>query len=109
MVRGENQRPARTERKCVLTTWNSGDALGEYLAGCDDRIREQSSRTSSTMWVERMTVRRQKQRRLRKRLRSAGAGPAVGSSTIIRRGGRASCGDPDALLHADRISFMPPE
>ena len=66
-------------------------------------MRGQSSRTSSTMCVERMTVtsRPMEESRFRKRLRSAGSRPAVGSSTMIRRGiGEQRLRDAEALLHA---------
>ena len=68
-------------------------------------MRGQSSRTSSTMCVERMTVtsRPIDESRFRKRLRSAGSRPAVGSSTMMSRGlASSACAMP-------KRCFMPPE
>ena len=51
-------------------------------------MREQRSATSSTMWVDRMTMTFSpiSASRLWKRLRSSGSRPAVGSSTMMSRG-----------------------
>ena len=68
-------------------------------------MRLQSSLTSSTMWVERITITSLpiSPRRLRKRRRSVGSSPAVGSSTMMSRGTPDQC-DRDASR-----CFIPPE
>ena len=68
-------------------------------------MRGQSSRTSSTMWVDRITVVLEPMalRRFRKRLRSAGSRPAVGSSTMM------SLGLASRAWAMPKRCFMPPE
>ena len=68
-------------------------------------IRGQRSATSSTMWVERMTTTLSPMpaSRLRKRLRSSGSRPAVGSSTMI------SSGLPISAWAIPKRCRMPPE
>ena len=68
-------------------------------------MREHSSLTSSTMCVERMTMAFSPSslRRFRKRTRSAGSSPAVGSSTMI------SVGLPRSATAMPKRWRMPPE
>ena len=60
---------------------------------------------SSTMWVERRTMRSllREERRLRKRTRSSGSRPAVGSSTM------RSLGLLSRAWAMPSLRFMPPE
>ena len=68
-------------------------------------MRGHRSATSSTMWVERMTTTLSpiSASRLRKRLRSSGSRPAVGSSTMI------SSGLPISAWAMPKRCRMPPE
>ncbi len=68
-------------------------------------MRLHRSLTSSTMWVERITTTFSpiSESRLRKRLRSSGSRPAVGSSTMI------SFGSPSSAWAMPKRCRMPPE
>ena len=68
-------------------------------------MRGHRSATSSTMWVERMTTTFSpiSASRFRKRLRSSGSRPAVGSSTMI------SWGWPISAWAMPKRWRMPPE
>ncbi|MNT33910.1 hypothetical protein D3C72_1698580 [compost metagenome] len=71
---------------CFISS--SGAPSSWILPPASTAMRGHRSATSSTMWVDRMTTTFSpiSASRLRKRLRSSGSRPAVGSSTMIRRG-----------------------
>jgi hypothetical protein len=81
-----------------------GSAARRMLPRSMMAMRVHSSLTSSTMCVERMTTARSPSslRRLRKRARSAGSSPAVGSSTMI------SCGSPISATAIPKRCRIPP-
>src|SRR6185437_10314618 len=95
---------------CKVARHSLGDPSSSSSPCAMIAMRGHNSSTSSTMCVERMTVtsRPMDDSRFKKRLRSAGSRPAVGSSTMMRRGlASSACAMPKRFLaHVPEVGLL---